>query len=529
MAIMHPKFVIKFNTLSEEKLYYAFKNQLSDNYEVFYSVTWYSKDQGGKRINSESDFIIVDREKGFLCIEVKGGIKYVHENDKYIVYNSNGDTIVKDISAFQQAENSMRYFLDLYETTYNMDYKGVYGFMSAFPMYEIKDEVETNFNQVKDITIDMNDMNNNLEKCVRQAFLYWGNRNSYIEDLFTSESRKKLCDMLKRVYAIEASKGALIEYKNSELEKINEVQDNIINLLKNYKVFAMKGAAGTGKSWIAYKMAKRSAIDERRETLLLSKSKYLADYFRKINNIENSNLSIICFDELLEQIGERDINIIDISNVKKYGVIIIDEAQDFSPDEAVFIRTLLYEDKSSEFYVFYDDEQNLYNNNLEDVLNNFIIESKPYLLTENLRNTKNIYDWAKNRTSLGETSFSNQVDGPEPIMSSLNNKNQAIRYINNAISNLVNRDKVPKCFINIIIDDDIYDEIINEGFDFENRNEVNSKDDNFIGIFKVSEYKGLESNIILYLHSENSEYNFKYVGLTRARFYLYDIEIKDRY
>ena len=34
MAIMHPKFVFKFNTLSEEKLYYAFKNQLPDNYEV---------------------------------------------------------------------------------------------------------------------------------------------------------------------------------------------------------------------------------------------------------------------------------------------------------------------------------------------------------------------------------------------------------------------------------------------------------------------------------------------------------------
>ena len=231
---------------------------------------------------------------------------------------------------------------------------------------------------------------------------------------------------------------------------------------------------------------------------------------------------------MLAQIGEKDINVIEISNVKKYGVIIVDEAQDFSPDEAIFIRTLLYEDKSSEFYVFYDDEQNLYNNNLEDVLNNFIIEAKPYVLTENLRNTKNIYDWAKNRTSLGETSFSNQIDGPEPIMSILNNKNQAIRYINNAISNLVERDKVPKCFINIIIDDDIYDEIISKGFEFDNKNEINTKYDNFIGIFKVSEYKGLESNIILYLHKENSEYNFKYVGLTRARFYLYDIEIKDR-
>ena len=67
-----------------------------------------------------------------------------------------------------------------------------------------------------------------------------------------------------------------------------------------------------------------------------------------------------------------------------------------------------------------------------------------------------------------------------------------------------------------------------EGFDFKNKNEVNYKNDDFIGIFKVSEYKGLESNIVLYLHNENSEYNFKYVGLTRARFYLYDIEIKDR-
>ena len=32
---------------------------------------------------------------------------------------------------------------------------------------------------------------------------------------------------------------------------------------------------------------------------------------------------------------------------------------------------------------------------------------------------------------------------------------------------------------------------------------------------------------ILYLHRENVEYSFKYVGLTRARFYLYDIEIKE--
>ena len=88
MAIMHPKYVYQFNSLSEKKLFESLKRQLSNDYEVFYSVVWYSKDDSGERINSESDFVIVDRNKGFICIEVKGGIKYVHENDKYIVYNT---------------------------------------------------------------------------------------------------------------------------------------------------------------------------------------------------------------------------------------------------------------------------------------------------------------------------------------------------------------------------------------------------------------------------------------------------------
>ena len=214
MAIMHPKNVLGFKSYSEEKMYQALKEQLSDQYEVFYSVVWYSKDQNNNRINSESDFIVVDKERGFICIEVKGGEKYIHEDDKYIVCNANGERIEKKISAYQQAENSMRYFLNNYEEIYHVDYKGVYGFMAAFPNYEMKSHVKEYFNQVEDITIDVNDMQN-LENSIKKAFIYWCRTRSTLMKLFVSESRKKLCDMFKRIYAIEASKGALIEYKNS--------------------------------------------------------------------------------------------------------------------------------------------------------------------------------------------------------------------------------------------------------------------------------------------------------------------------
>ena len=156
-----------------------------------------------------------------------------------------------------------------------------------------------------------------------------------------------------------------------------------------------------------------------------------------------------------------------------------------------------------------------------------MIDSPSYLLTENLRNTKNIYDWAKARTSLGETSFSNQIDGPEPLNISLHTVNQIKKYIIQSISSLVTRDGVPYEYINIIIDDDIFDKIKFETDELNTRNELVSINEEYIGLFKTSEFKGMESNIVYYIHKKNTDYNYKYVGLTRARFFLYDIELNE--
>ena len=71
MAIMHPKYVYHFNSLSEQRLYNALKNQLPNNYEVFYSVVWYSKDEDNNRINSESDFVIVDQKRDSYVLKLR--------------------------------------------------------------------------------------------------------------------------------------------------------------------------------------------------------------------------------------------------------------------------------------------------------------------------------------------------------------------------------------------------------------------------------------------------------------------------
>lgn len=527
MAIMHPKNVIEFKNSTEKNFYISLKEQLPDEYDVYYSVTWYDKIDN-KKINSEADFIITHRTKGFLCIEVKGGSNIIHEDDKYKIIDNYGDVIYeKNISPHEQAEKSMRYFYNLYEEIYNTKYNRIYGFMAAFPNFQIKQDSNSLFYQVSDTTIDHSDMKN-LKKSIDNAFLYFG-RNKKTQILTTEHDIKNLNDMFKRVYAVEASKGALIDAKEKELEKINEIEDNIINLLMNYKTFAIKGAAGTGKSWIAYKMALSSAIHKEKKVLMTNKSDYLSNYFRTQYDITNlDRLHILSYKELLEKLNikEKEVNDSEIAPTNKYDVIIIDEAQDFNEEEAFFLRNLTLSE-SSEFYVFYDNEQNIYNNELDKTLDNFLIEKPPYVLTENLRNTRNIYEWVKIKTKFARQTYTNQIDGPDPQCLVFSSKNQTCRYINNTINTLIKKDEVPIQYIKLIIDDEIYQYFDNVEWNFKyekNNYSINSKT---INIIKTSDFKGLESNVIIYVHKYNSDKNFSYVGLTRARFYLYDIQLKE--
>ena len=124
--------------------------------------------------------------------------------------------------------------------------------------------------------------------------------------------------------------------------------------------------------------------------------------------------------------------------------------------------------------------------------------------------------------------FSNQVDGPEPLYISLRTTNQIQKYIIQVISTLTKKDKVPNEYINIVVDDNLYDNLVFDENELLVKNDVPTKDCNYIGIFKTSEYKGMESNVIFYVHSKNTEYSYKYVGLTRARFFLYDIELDEQ-
>ena len=58
---------------NEATVYQSLKTALTDDYLVLYSVPWLQERKGRKPIVGEIDFVVINRNKGLITIEVKGG------------------------------------------------------------------------------------------------------------------------------------------------------------------------------------------------------------------------------------------------------------------------------------------------------------------------------------------------------------------------------------------------------------------------------------------------------------------------
>ena len=107
-------------------------------------------------------------------------------------------------------------------------------------------------------------------------FRLWGGA-SYGRRFYPLSQHHAFLELIRDRLAISAAAGALVRYKDQQLNVINRVQDNYIYLLSNVKQFYMRGGAGTGKTWIAMKMAKNATETSEQKVLFVCASKPLAE------------------------------------------------------------------------------------------------------------------------------------------------------------------------------------------------------------------------------------------------------------
>lgn len=522
MAIMYPKSISEYMPTDSEKIvYHELKSQLPDTFEVFYSVKW-TDFENGKLIKSEADFIVTSPEYGFLCLEVKGGSNIrIEDNVWYVGDGTHGERKLTR-SPYDQAERSIYYFTQMFSNKYNMDYQGIYGAGAIFPFYPIGPDVTLD-KRHRDCTIDSNDLNSIYSK-IKSMFRLW--KGKKYRWFYPNGQHEALMELIRERIAISAAAGSLVKYKEQQLDVINRVQDSYVYFLKNINRFYIKGGAGTGKTWIAMKMAEES-FAQNKKTLFLCTSYHLA---KRVRNYLNDGIDVYDLVSILSQcLDEFDSLEAPFytgalhklkDNYPQYEAIYVDEAQDFTEELAQCVNAMLLNDESR-LGVFYDDVQIFRRDSFN---NGFAIESKPFLLHENIRNTANIYNWTAEKTKLGTDVISNPVEGPTPVTEYITEKGQMTHRLERLFKKYLEDEYLPNSSLVIIAEDvqsffdDYPDGIAKWSFV---QHDVVTNDE--IRVASVAEFKGLETDMAVYIHSRNTSENQNYIAYTRAKYYLIEL------
>jgi len=527
MARVFPENIESYKpTASELFVYQELKRQLPERCLVFYSIRWFTAGrENEERKMSEADFLIFDPQYGYLVLEVKGGHGIRVEGDQWFLDEGDSERKLRQ-SPYEQAENSMRYFLKYYEEQYNYRFGGIYGAAVVYPFYKVNNP-ELLSNRPKEETLDAGDMGS-LEERIRDVFRIWAGKK--LHDVhFTPVQKEQFIQLVHKRIAVSAAAGALIQYKREQLELINRVQDNYLHLLENYPKFCMRGGAGTGKTWIAIKAA-RKYREEGQKVLFLCAGEPLCRMIRQQEEMDG--ITVMTFQELMKNVlgtayDRLDpvtlagvLDLVDERRIARYDVILVDEAQDFTDEWALVTVMFLRDPQRSRLLIFCDETQNVHS---RDFGRAFLFDYPDFILRENLRNTSNIYKWAVQHTGYGGDVIVNPIAGPVPEKYSVRDPKSAVMRVEAVLDELIHRENVKPSSIVILTAELVEESCLADRRIAGWRLSGNPAGPDEIRLDTAIEFKGLEADVVIYLHRSGSSKTLDYVAYTRARFYLYEV------
>ncbi|WP_281889545.1 nuclease-related domain-containing DEAD/DEAH box helicase [Paenibacillus sp. YYML68] len=535
---------------AEVQVYKALKEGLPNSYFVFSQVAWILKRENDEAKDGETDFVIVHPNFGYLCIEVKGGgLSFDAATNQWFSTDRYGQkNLIKDpIRQALKAKYSIR--TKLFETEEWKLFgvkKITYGHAVFFP--DIRDSKLLERPDMPAVLIGTNNHLTDIKKWVEGCVDFWTD-----DDQMTTPIGHKGLDIFKKVFAKSFFITPLISnsLKTEEEARIlltNE-QVKLLDILRKKRRVVVSGGAGTGKTILAVEKAKRLA-SEGFSTLLTCYNRPLADHLSEI--CKNTNgLTVMSFHQLCHtKIKEaKEMSGIDLlEDAKKtypgedefdvqlpnalacsldiiadrYDAIVCDEGQDFREEYWLPLELMLSDEKSSPFYIFYDDNQNLYSR-----VSTFPIgEDEIYPLSRNCRNTVQIHK-ASYRYYNGDPVEHSNLDGLEPQFEVAMNINNQANKIHSRIQKLLLEEQVDSSKIAILIVDAknkrgylqaLEKQPLPRGHHF---SDIEQRNDSSVLVTTVNRFKGLESEIVFLWGMDSIDIQEHreqlYVGLSRAK------------
>lgn len=534
---------------AEAKVYRALRDSLPPDFVVFFQVGWILRREEEQAKDGETDFLVCHPEKGYLCIEVKGGgVGFDSHSGEWfsIDRHQRKHAINNPISQALRAKYSIRSKLNEHQRWKDLSLTNVLrGHAVFFPdignatVLSRPDMPVTLIGCAKDLQ--------DTKAWIDAAFAYWGNDVSN----FTPLGRRGV-DVLRDVFARSFVVVPLVSSQLAEQEARRLVLTNdqirVLDFLRSHRRVAVSGGAGTGKTVLALEKAKRLA-SEGFKTLLTCYNRQLADYLSTVCGAV-PNLDVMGFHQLCHRQVERanrvsgrdlvaeakvtypgkDLYEVQLPNAlaysleilpDRYDAIVCDEGQDFRDEFWVPLELLLSDYDTSPLYVFYDDNQNLYAR-----AGTFPIRDEPFSLTTNCRNTAPIHEAAYKHYK-GVPVSPPDIQGDDVQFEESPSRESQAAKINSRITDLVARQGVAPGDITVLIADAFHK---SEYYAALRRLplprtatwlEEGVRGSNTVLMDTIQRFKGLESPVVILWGLDTIDLSrhqeLLYVGMSRAK------------
>jgi len=406
-----------------EKFFLTFaQKKLSSEWTVFHNLVYGNAQE--KNVFGEFDFLLYHEIFGVLAVEIKDGkIEYSERNG----WTQNGHAFSRD--PWAQAESRKNWLCAVLSNVFETP---IFSFgiscRVCFPDTEFQEGAFPP--DCRSRPIFKNDFDDKFEGMIVN-FLKNSNDRKKAKDAPLISTDAVRC-VLESLYETAEKFFDNNEKNERELLRLTREQGEILGKSAHgLRRFRVRGGAGTGKTIIACEMAKRLAREKKRVLLLChnillaeilkreAEARKLRPYLeacafdpfaRGFIRVKTKDVSAMSEDErnrfFKDELPVRFAEFLK-THAQKYDAIIVDEAQDFSALRWLAVEEMLKPE--SEFVIFYDPDQNLFNDAL--ALPKTLENAQEFLLTKNCRNTVRIFEKIRETHSDAPTPMEGAPEG----------------------------------------------------------------------------------------------------------------------
>ena len=397
---------------AERIVFERLRAALPDEYRLFPTVRWISRDRGHLR-DGEADLVVAHPEHGFLAIEVKAG-ELRRDADGWW---AGGRRLER--SPFEQAADS-RFALvrKLQELPgWQAGLKPISGHAVALPDVDLHSagsrlgllgaDVEP------DLILDqprlLEGATADARAAIDRAFALWAGA---ADTRAPGEAGIRLLEeLLTEPVELRSFLRNEIAEGEREVVRLTAGQVGLLGTLRHQRRAEIVGGAGTGKTMLAAEKARRLAREGFRTLLVCFNSPLARMLVEETAETARATgfLDVCTFHQLCEDLaGDADTlptkpepvpgswfshalpRALDAAIDEigpRYHAIVVDEGQDFDADWLVSLEALLFEPKEDVLYVFHDPAQAIYRD--DEVAG---LGLARFELDQNCRNTQPIHE-----------------------------------------------------------------------------------------------------------------------------------------